>query len=96
MSSVFVFFDDSIDLAADEAVKGVVVVAVVVASDVLTVLVASFTVGVAPGIDDNEFPVDAVVGDEGTTGDKGMSGSLGKLSVYNTLAELLHTTSRCH
>ena len=29
---------------------------------------------------------DAVFGDEGMTGDKGTSGSLGKLSVYNTLA----------
>lgn len=29
---------------------------------------------------------DAIFGDEGMTGDKGTSGSLGKLSVYNTLA----------
>ena len=57
-----------------------------------------FTNGVAPG---NEASVDAVFGDavfgdavfgdavfgdEGMTGDKGTSGSLGKLSVYNTLA----------
>ena len=66
------------------------------------VLVASFTVGVAPGSDDdNEAPVDAVVADEGMTDDKGLgvkgsSGSLGKSSVYNTLAWLLHRTNHCH
>ena len=45
---------------------------------------------------DEEPPVS--VDDEGTSsGDKGTSGSesLGKLSVYNTLAELLHRTNRC-
>lgn len=93
MSSFFVVFDENIDdLAVDEAV-GVVVVVVV---EFGLVLVASFTVGVAPGIDDNEAPVVAVVGDEGMMGDKGTSGSLGKLSVYNTLAELLHRINRCH
>jgi hypothetical protein len=68
---------------------------------VLLVLVASsFTVGVAPGSDENEASVvlDAIFGDEETTGDKGTSGSgsLGKLSVYNTLAWLLHRTNPCH
>ena len=61
--------------------------------DLVLVLVASFACSVAPGIDDNEAPVDAFdVVDEGTTGDRGTSGSLGKLSVYSTLAELLHRT----
>ena len=69
------------------------VVAVYVDVVVALVLVLSFAVGVAPGIDDIEVPVDSFVADEGTTGDKGSSVSLGKLSVYNTLAELLHT---CH
>ena len=50
-------------------------------------LEASFTAGVAPGVDDeNVAPV--------VVGDKGTSGSLGKLSVYNTLAGLLHRTNR--
>lgn len=84
MSSPLVFFGDEIvvDVAVDEAVSGVVVS--------ILVLEVSFTVGVAPGIDDNVDPVDAVVGDKGT------SGSLGKLSVYNILAELLHGTNRCN
>jgi hypothetical protein len=58
---------------------------------------ASFTAGVAPGIDDIVAPVDAVVGDEGIVGTVlvGTSGSLGKLSVYNILAELLHRINRC-
>jgi len=43
----------------------------------------SFIAGVAPGIDDNAVPVVLRVDNEGS------SGSLGKLSVYNTLALLL-------
>jgi len=46
----------------------------------------SFTAGVAPGIDDNAAPVVLRVGN------KGSSGSFGKLSVYNTLALLLFST----
>ena len=67
-------------------------------SVLVVALMSLFTNGVAPG---NEASVDAVFGDavfgdavfgdavfgdEGMTGDKGTSGSLGKLSVYNTLA----------
>ena len=45
-----------------------------------------FTDGVAPGIDDSVAPV---------VGDKGTSGSFGKLSVYTILAGLLqHRTNR--
>ena len=50
------------------------------------VLEAPFTAGVAPGVGDNVAPV---------AGDKGTSGKLGKLSVYNILAKLLHRTNRC-
>jgi hypothetical protein len=44
----------------------------------------SFTAGVAPGIDDNAVLFFLRVEN------KGSSGSFGKLSVYNTLALLLH------
>ena len=100
MSSVLVFFadDKNDDLAVDEVAESVVVVVdvVVVFGSVLVLVASSFTVGVAPGIDDNKISVDAEFGDEETTGDKDTSGSLGKLSVYNTLAWLLHRTNRCH
>ena len=98
MSSVLVFFaDDKNDaLAVDEVAESVVVDVVVVFGSVLVLVASSFTVGVAPGIDDNKTSVDAEFGDEETTGDKDTSGSLGKLSVYNTLAWLLQRTNRCH
>lgn len=98
MSSVLVFFadDKNDDLAVDEVAESVVVDVVVVFGSVLVLVASSFTVGVAPGIDDNKTSVDAEFGDEETTGDKDTSGSLGKLSVYNTLAWLLHRTRRCH
>jgi hypothetical protein len=83
--SVFVFFGDDIDvdLSVTEAVGCVVVL-------FESALETPFTAGVAPGIDDNVTPVEAVVGDDGT------SGSLGKLSVYNILAGLLHRTNQCN
>ena len=98
MSSVLVFFaDDKNDaLAVDEVAESVVVDVVVVFGSVLVLVASSFTVGVAPGIDDNKTSVDAEFGDEETTGDNDTSGSLGKLSVYNTLAWLLQRTNRCH
>ena len=98
MSSVLVFFadDKNDDLAVDEVAESVVVDVVVVFGSVLVLVASSFTVGVAPGIDDNKTSVDAEFGDEETTGVKDTSGSLGKLSVYNTLAWLLHRTNRCH
>jgi len=74
LSSVFDFFDFSVD----EAVVGVVVV-----FDLA--LEASFKSSVVPGIDDNAVPV---VGDK-EADDKGTPDSLGKLSVYSTLAGLL-------
>ena len=84
MSSVFDFGEDTDldDFSSDEAVGSVVVV-----FD-LILLEASFTSGVAPGIDDSVLT--SVVGDKGT------SGSLGNLFVYNTLAGLLHRTNRCN
>ena len=78
------FFGDDIDV---DVVVDVVVDESVSDVDVVfnLILEVSFTVGVAPGIDDNAAPVDAVDGDRGSSG---------KLSVYNTLAELLHRTNR--
>jgi hypothetical protein len=83
LSSTFDFFGDIKD---DKAV-----VAVFLVVSLVSELEVSFSASVAPGIDDNEVPVDTFVNDAGTTGDKGSSVSLGKLSVYNTLAELLNT-----
>jgi hypothetical protein len=90
LSSAFDFFGEIID---DKAVVAVDVDVDVVVALVL-VLVVSFAVGVAPGIDDNEVPGNSFAADEetGAQGDKGSSVSLGKLSVYNTLAELLFST----
>ena len=51
------------------------------------VLEAPCTAGVAPGVDENVAPV---------VGDKGTSGKLGKLSVYNILAKLLYRINRCN
>jgi hypothetical protein len=88
LSSTF-DFDDFV-FSVDEAVSVVIVFVVgIVVSDLE--LEALLTAGVAPGSDDNVAPVVVVV-----VGEKGTSGSLGKLSVYNTLAGLLHRTNRCN
>ena len=55
---------------------------------------APFTTGVAPGsaapgIEEDKVASAPVIGEEGRSGDKGTSVSLGKLSVYNTLAGFL-------
>ena len=79
--SVFDFSDDiDPDFSADEAIGGVVVVFDLIPE-------APFADGVAPGIDGDVAPV---------VGDKGRSGSLGKLSVYIILAGLLHRTNGCN
>ena len=73
---------DGVDVSATEGVVIVLVVAIL--ASVLG-LAEPFTAGVAPGVDDvAAFDVLVLVFGEGT------SGSLGKLSVYNTLALLLH------
>lgn len=95
--SVFDFGDDDdivapapVDLPVEvdgdvSATEGVVVVLVVAILVSVLVLAEPFTAGVAPGVDEvAAFDVLVLVFGEGT------SRSLGKLSVYNTLALLLH------
>ena len=50
--------------------KAIIAVYVDVVVALVLVLVVSFAVGVAPGIDDIEVPVDSFVADEGTTATK--------------------------
>ena len=97
MSSFFDFRDNTdLDFLVDEAVEGVVVVFEIpeaIPTDGVApgIPEATFTDGVAPGIPEATFADGVAPGIDGNVvGDKGTSGSLGKLSVYKILAGLLH------